>query len=748
MSDTLTRFRLPLPFFILPALLFCLLPFPASAAEPLPVAPEILALIEKTSIQQVHKDAGAVILLKETYVRVDEHRSATRHIRAVVKLLDDKAVSDYSQVSVSFNSFYDEAVLLRARTITGGKITEVFPDAVQIKTAPGSQGTQYTDMRSLTFSLPGLAKGSAFEYEVRIRRKSAIMENQWFERVNLHYLHYGNMPRIDPVYKSRFVLDVPQGEAFVHRTTVMKGHPEVTNRNRRTVYTWEADNLAPIAVESHMPPPFLTMPTVYVSSLQSWTELGKWAASIFNSRTEPGPEVKAAARDIAGGLSTDREKIRAVFYFVEENVKYVAADLNRGGYTPHFAHEVLKNRYGDCKDQAVLVVSLLKAVNIEAYPAFVDSCETRGIHEDVPSPQFPHAIVYVPLKEGPLWLETTAGVASFPSLQAAYQGGLAFVVDGRSIKPVFTPLPKAESNVGRMTMSGTLNGADYEGTLTFQASGAFSDIFKSLLKTATPDQRKDFVAVFLGRHFPSPYQVRDVTVSEVNLPQVPFSAKAKVLLKDAYRAGGSSYSDQLSFIPALNFFTSLKELPQPDYRKGGFWLPFPFVLVGESFLSAQGRNLKPASIPREKTIETPYLSFRTGYTKEGDSVRSRITLSIKKVLIDRESYPEFYKSVQDILLNSQATVSYSDRKRETDQTALEDAVKRKANDLRSVIDLSKEYLARGRYKDARELLEKGVALEPKNGEVRYFLGICLGYLDLYTESRAELDRAKKLGYRP
>ena len=48
-----------------------------------------------------------------------------------------------------------------------------------------------------------------------------------------------------------------------------------------------------------------------------------------------------------------------------DEIEYVQADLNRGGFTPHFAEDVFNNRYGDCKDQSILLLSLLKCIDVE-----------------------------------------------------------------------------------------------------------------------------------------------------------------------------------------------------------------------------------------------------------------------------------------------------------------------------------------------------------------------------------------------
>ncbi|MBK7711537.1 MAG: transglutaminase domain-containing protein [Bacteroidales bacterium] len=66
------------------------------------------------------------------------------------------------------------------------------------------------------------------------------------------------------------------------------------------------------------------------------------------------------------------EKTKLLLDFVRNNIRYVAADIDRGGFTPHPLQEIINSRYGDCKDQVMLFISLLKCAGMEAFPVLVN----------------------------------------------------------------------------------------------------------------------------------------------------------------------------------------------------------------------------------------------------------------------------------------------------------------------------------------------------------------------------------------
>src|SRR5204862_5781783 len=81
-------------------------------------------------------------------------------------------------------------------------------------------------------------------------------------------------------------------------------------------------------------------------------------------------------------------KIQALAKFVQGEVRYVAIEIGIGGFRPHPAQDILRNRYGDCKDKATLLSALLREIGVESYYVLINS--RRG----VVLPEFPSAMVF------------------------------------------------------------------------------------------------------------------------------------------------------------------------------------------------------------------------------------------------------------------------------------------------------------------------------------------------------------------
>jgi hypothetical protein len=100
--------------------------------------------------------------------------------------------------------------------------------------------------------------------------------------------------------------------------------------------------------------------------------------------------------------------------------RYVAIFLGNGGYVPHDAATILENRYGDCKDHAVLLEALLKAKGIASVPVLINLTNRYRLPEAATPAAFNHALTYLP--EFDLYVDLTAGVAPFGTLLANEYG--------------------------------------------------------------------------------------------------------------------------------------------------------------------------------------------------------------------------------------------------------------------------------------------------------------------------------------
>ena len=147
------------------------------------------------------------------------------------------------------------------------------------------------------------------------------------------------------------------------------------------------------------PPVSEIIPTVVLSTFKDWSTFRAWYAEAVRGFTEPDAQVRALAAKLTAGKASRDAKLRALFDFVADDIRYVNY-VSGEWWLPNRPQQLLARREGDCDDKALLLITLLKAVGIEAQEVMVQTRLTgqpsvlraRG----AAVPMFDHGIAFLP----------------------------------------------------------------------------------------------------------------------------------------------------------------------------------------------------------------------------------------------------------------------------------------------------------------------------------------------------------------
>jgi tetratricopeptide (TPR) repeat protein len=614
-----------------------------------PIDSVTLRLILETTDDR-GKETGAVIILKDSRRTINEKGLSKLVLRVLGKVYNKEAMLDYSRVPLGYNSFYEEPKLNYARVIhKDGTISEVSADAIQLKTMPEREGLNYTDIRYLSFALSGMEPGAAFDFQVTFTEKIPKIEGEWFDN---HW--FGNMlrtlsppyiPRIDPVITSRYTLTVPAGTKFQSHFSVNPSDPEKRTLNNQDEYTWVYSNLKAVRMESSMPDLSLLNPTLITSSLKDWSRLDQWAAEKILSKIEVNKEITDKTNALVSVKSTRDEKIKSISNYIQNNIQYIYTDLNRGGYAPHNAGEVFRLRYGDCKDQTVLFISMLKALGIESYPALINPFPYEEFIE-IPTPSFSHIITYIPGKPD-LWLDMTSGVTPFPDLIYVDQGRTAFIINGKGGKLVKTPTVDPGRNISSFDLQSSFDGGAAYIKIQFDVKGAQNDLIKSLFKGLGKESSDEiFKKLVLNRY--NEAEIDTIEISDLQNPDDNFKISIKYHFKDTWEKGQEFLAFGSHAILALDLLTSTNLQNFPISRYNDIVTNLAYTIRGTERYNPADRNLLPFIIPDNDALKDEYFTFNRTFTREGEAVTARWSLTVNKLTIPKEKYESYQKSIKNI----------------------------------------------------------------------------------------------------
>jgi tetratricopeptide (TPR) repeat protein/transglutaminase-like putative cysteine protease len=532
-----------------------------------------------------------------------------------------------------------EVVYVRAIKPDGRIVQTPSENILEMPADITRQAPFYSDVKVYQVAVKGLEIGDTLEYESLSKVTTALNPGQFWV--------FYNFVRDGITLDENLQISVPRGHYVKIQSP--KFPPAIREEGAYKIYNWKTSNLVrkpeakgPKRAEQEEPEP----PSVQLTSLRSWDELGQWFQGLIGPKAKVTPEIKAKADELTRTVKTDAEKIQALYNYVSTKFRYIGISLGIGRYQPHAAADVLSNDYGDCKDKHTLFAALLAAENIKAFPVLINS--TQKIDPDVPSPsQFDHVITAVPQPDGYLFLDTTPEVAPFGFLLEGLRDKQALVIpDKGPAQLVRTPADPPFKSFFNFQADGAL---DDSGTLVSRMQMTFrGDVelpYRITLRQAAQPQWNEVIQRISG-NLGFGGTVSDVTASSPDATEIPFRIEYKYTRK--------SYSDwenkRISppFPPVF-----MPEAPEDTDKEAK---PVKLGPAGEELYQATLRlpaNAKPR-LPSSVNLQETFAEYRATYSVSDGvlHVERRLVVKAHEVTPAQfEAYRKFENAIKDDVNN-------------------------------------------------------------------------------------------------
>ena len=579
---------------------------------------------------KLHADESDVDIFFSYYTRLNPDYSYTENIRHVKRIQNEDAMS-FGEIPIVYNK--------KRQSVKNIKAFITAPDGKKyrykmIQDVDVSSESDYSDNRKKIITMPNVVKGSTIDYEYTVFNKYSPIEGEYFDTVNLY--------SPNPFKHIIVTLDAPDSVKLYFRNMNTQKDPEITRPKGRTVYKWEFkdDDIYDenLAIESYTPAAIEFLPITFISTMKDWSELNAWYWKEFSKNIVSSPEIKSEAAKITGSKISPEDKIMAIARYLYDNYRYVSMNLDEHNYEPHPADEVFKNKFGDCKDQTVLLITMLKEIGIEAYPVLVcgeASGDPAGI---LPNPwAFDHLIAGVKLGNEIYFLDPLEDGYRFGETPYSLQGSYAFIVDGDKGK--FTQLPFMELgqkvNISRSRIRLRSDGDALVENVAISDRQTSINTRKSI-KLATKKSREDMMA-YLESLTQGGKLLSYKIIGEDN--EYGFLAiGVKSFIRKYLKPKGSIMFFGDSSISLVNKF-------YPKERK------YPLKFYGEygnvdirEFIIPQGFIFE--YIPPDVSLESGWLDVSVRYLKTSNSIKQVIRRHYKRAHTPASGYKEFKDFLQ------------------------------------------------------------------------------------------------------
>jgi hypothetical protein len=347
----------------------------------------------KTPTPSTVGDADAVMLFEEYLITVDAQNHAVERQRYAVRILKPQGRSE-GHCETEYDT--DEKLnYFRSWTITASG------QQFQAKESDFKDLGAYEDrvmQSSEKFRVvnpPASDLGSVVVCEMEGQLRPYMSEEVWQIQLSI------------PVVNAALELALPPGGRYAEswsRFTPVK--PVETEANH---LRWEIKDVPALDLDNiHYTPSWEALAarmsikwgdSAVKGVSEQWRAIGQWQEQLEEHRSDPTPEITAKAQELTAGAPDLYTKLSRITDYIQKNVRYFVVMRGIGGLQAHFAADIYRNRYGDCKDKTTLLIAMLQAVGVRAHYLHVDS--RRGIiNPEAPSLVGNHMITAIELPDG------------------------------------------------------------------------------------------------------------------------------------------------------------------------------------------------------------------------------------------------------------------------------------------------------------------------------------------------------------
>ena len=453
-------------------------------------------------------EIDAVVLLDEQVMNVSPSGQIVVQNRRAVRILRPQGRSE-GTYSVIFSK-EQKVDWLRAYGVNdkGEQFEAKDKEAVEVNLS--NDGSLYVDERRRAITAPANDPGGTVAFEMQEKMPPYQHDDVWAFQEQ------------EPVLVSRYVVNLPPGWEL---STTFANHADIKPTISGNSYTWEVRDVPPIHREHRMPSLASIAAAMEVHLYSGgahtpagWAGVGAWQSQLAEGRRVASPEIQQRVRDLTATAPDFESKVRAITKWVQRNVRYVSIQIGIGGWQPHPAPDIYRAGYGDCKDKATLLSTMLKEAGIDSeYVLAYLGSRTHVVPQRVSPYAFNHVFVAIELpgnefKDAPAvvtvhgkrWLlfDPTAEYLPVGELEGVLQGSYVLLNDHGRGELIRVPLfPSERNEVARKATLQLAADGSLSGEIDESDSGNYALELRDYLLDLRPDDRRKAIEHRMNEEF-------------------------------------------------------------------------------------------------------------------------------------------------------------------------------------------------------------------------------------------------------
>ncbi len=372
------------------------------ASDAVRIAP-VPAWVAETRVEknawEVQDSGGVGLVLMDRQLQVEPRESFHREIR---RITSETGVQHGAAFSVTFDPAY-QAVVFHEILLTrnGRTVSRLARD--QIKLFQRERELErfiYDGSFTAQYDVPDVRVGDAIQFSYTVTGANPVKDGRCSI---IYWLDFSY-----PVGQSFLRIVHPENRSVAVRLLPETVKAAISTRNGTTEIVHREQGVAARRFDGNLPVDYDPRRAIQISEFETWAELARWGAGLFaRGEGSLSAELQAEVGRLQQ-LAEPEAQVLEALRFVQDEVRYLGFEAGENSHRPTPPAEVLRRRFGDCKDKTLLLATLLRECGIAADPALVSNFYRRTTPDYLPAPEFfDHVILRVRVNGKTRWLDAT-----------------------------------------------------------------------------------------------------------------------------------------------------------------------------------------------------------------------------------------------------------------------------------------------------------------------------------------------------
>ncbi|MFM2360966.1 MAG: hypothetical protein RLY16_2959, partial [Bacteroidota bacterium] len=472
-----------------------------------------------------------------------------------------------------------------------------------------TDGIFYSDVRVCNFTIPLYNHRSKAEVYI----EKTVLDPKYFTTIFFQNQFETDIQEVKLIIPQWMEVEIRELNFIGYAIT-----KQVENVNDATVYTYKMIQLPPFKEVASAPGPTYFAPHLLVLNKNAKTQAGQinyfntlqdqynWYRNLVSQIGNESITIKNQVIEIIKNAKSDEQKVKAIYQWVQDNIRYIAFENGIAGFRPEKAQDVLRKKYGDCKGMANLMTEMLRLIGLDARLCWLGTKYIAYDHS-TPSLAVDNHMICAWMNNGrPVFLDATEKYSGLGYYAERIQGKQVVIENGENYLLETIPVSDASQNNSTETRILTIEGNSLKGQVNQIWKGESKEWLLVSLNNIKQDKQEKALQQYLSEGDVN-FQITNLKIDNID----DYSSNLKLDYDLNWNKVISIFGNEL-FIDLDNRKYLDKYKLDTVNRRVPYWFHFKQSNVFETILVLPA-GIIPSALPNDFQINRPSYNFSAKY---------------------------------------------------------------------------------------------------------------------------------------